>query len=81
MVGFKLVERLAALDALWRYDLTVVGEESYPACDRVRLTECLDHRDTAATTVLFAVGEAGKDVDSRQPAARSHAGPGPFRSA
>ena len=45
MVGFKLVERLAALDALWRYDVTVVGEERHPAYDRVRLTEWLDHRD------------------------------------
>ena len=45
MVGYKLVERLAALDALWRYDVTVVGEEPHPAYDRVRLTEWLDHRD------------------------------------
>ena len=46
MVGYKLVERLAALDAVWRYDVTVVGEEPLPAYDRVRLTEWLDHQDT-----------------------------------
>lgn len=51
MVGFELVERLAALDELWRYDVTVVGEEPYPAYDRVRLTEWLDHRDTGRLTL------------------------------
>ena len=39
MVGHKLVERLAALGAIWRYDVTIVGEEQHPAYDRVRLTE------------------------------------------
>ena len=45
MVGYKLVERMSALDALGRYDVTIIGEESYPAYDRVRLTEWLNHRD------------------------------------
>ena len=45
MVGHKLIERLAALGAVWRYDVTVIGEEPRPAYDRVRLTEWLDHRD------------------------------------
>jgi len=45
MVGHKLVERLAALGAIWRYDVTVIGEEPHPAYDRVRLTEWLDRRD------------------------------------
>ena len=45
MVGHKLVERLAALGAIWRYDVTILGEEPHAAYDRVRLTEWLDHRD------------------------------------
>ena len=47
MVGYKLLERLAALDALRRYDVTVIGEEAYPAYDRLRLTGWLEHRDAA----------------------------------
>ena len=47
MVGHKLIERLAALGAIWRYDVTVIGEEPHPAYDRVRLTEWLDHRNAA----------------------------------
>ena len=46
MVGHKLVERLAALGATWRYDVTIIGEEPHAAYDRVRLTEWLDHRDS-----------------------------------
>ena len=46
MVAHKLVDRLAALGALNRFAVTVVGEEPYPAYDRVRLTEWLDHGDT-----------------------------------
>ena len=45
MVAFKLVERLAALDALGRHEVTVIGEEPYPAYDRVHLTGWLEHRD------------------------------------
>ncbi len=47
MVAYRLLERLAALDALRRYDVTVIGEEPHPAYDRVRLTGWLDHRDPA----------------------------------
>ena len=47
MVGHKLLERLAALDGLRRYDVTVIGEERHAAYDRVRLTGWLDHRDAA----------------------------------
>ena len=46
MVGHKLVDRLASLGALNRFSVTVVGEEPYPAYDRVRLTEWLEHGDT-----------------------------------
>ena len=45
MVGFKLVERLAALGLLERFHVTLVGEERYPAYDRIHLTEWLDHGD------------------------------------
>ena len=45
MVAYKLVERLAALEALGRYEVTVIGEEPYPAYDRVHLTGWLEHRD------------------------------------
>ena len=45
MVAHKLVERLAALDALGRFEVTVVGEEPYPAYDRVHLTGWFEHRD------------------------------------
>lgn len=31
MIGHKLVERLAALGAIWRYDVTIIGEEPRPA--------------------------------------------------
>lgn len=45
MVAHKLVERLAALDALGRFEVTVIGEEPYPAYDRVHLTGWFEHRD------------------------------------
>lgn len=45
MVGHKLLERLAALGALERYDVTVIGEEPQFAYDRIRLTDLLDHGD------------------------------------
>ena len=50
IVGFgiaahKLLEHLASLEALERYEVTVLGEEPYPAYDRVRLTEWLEHED------------------------------------
>ena len=46
MVGHKLVDRLAALGGLFRFSVTVVGEEPHSAYDRVRLTEWLEHGDT-----------------------------------
>ena len=45
MVGFKLVERLSALDVLERFEITLIGEEPYPVYDRIHLTEWLDHGD------------------------------------
>lgn len=45
MVALKLVERLSDLDALDRFDVTLIGEESYPVYDRIHLTEWLDHGD------------------------------------
>ncbi len=45
MVAYKLVERLAALEALGRYDVTVIGEEPHPAYDRIHLSGWLGHRD------------------------------------
>ena len=51
MTGFKLVERLAALGALDRFAVTVVGEEPYPAYDRVHLTEWLEHGDLRRLTL------------------------------
>ena len=45
MVAYKLVERLAALGALGGYAVIIIGEEPYPAFDRVHLTGWLDHRD------------------------------------
>ncbi len=38
MVAYKFVERLAALEALERYAVTVIGEKPHLAYDRVRLT-------------------------------------------
>ena len=46
MAAHRLLERLVRLGALPRYDVTVIGEEPYPAYDRVRLTEWLEHADT-----------------------------------
>ena len=43
MVALKLVERLADLDALDRFEITLIGDEPYPAYDRIHLTEWLDH--------------------------------------
>ena len=51
MTAFKLVERLAALDVLERFAVTVVGEEPYPAYDRVHLTEWLEHGDLRRITL------------------------------
>ena len=62
MVGHKLLERLAALDALRRYDVTVIGEEPYPAYDRVRLTGWLDHRDTARLALASPDWAAGLGI-------------------
>ena len=45
MVALKLVERLSDLDALDRFDVTLMGEEPYPVYDRIHLTEWLDHGD------------------------------------
>ena len=45
MVALKLVERLSDLDALDRFDGTLIGEEPYPVYDRIHLTEWLDHGD------------------------------------
>ena len=45
MVAYKLVERLEALEALGRYDVTVIGEEPHPAYDRIHLSGWLGHRD------------------------------------
>ena len=45
MVAYKLVERLAAFEALGLYEVTVIGEEPYPAYDRVHLTGWFEHRD------------------------------------
>ena len=45
MVGFKLVDRLSALDVLERFEITLIGEEPYPVYDRIHLTEWLDHGD------------------------------------
>ena len=55
MVAHNLVERLSALDALGRFDVTLIGEEPHPAYDRVRLTGWLDHRDPRR----LALGRAG----------------------
>jgi nitrite reductase (NADH) large subunit len=41
MAGYKLCERLVALDATVRLSVTVFGEEPRPAYDRVHLTEFL----------------------------------------
>ena len=46
MVAHKLVERLAALEALGEYSVTVIGEEPCAAYDRVHLTGWLEHRDS-----------------------------------
>ena len=45
MVAVKLVERLSDLDALERFEITLIGEEPYPVYDRIHLTEWLDHGD------------------------------------
>ncbi len=51
MVAYKLVERLAALDALTYYEVTVIGEEPYPAYDRAHLTGWLKHRNRRRLTL------------------------------
>ena len=45
MVALKLVERLSDLDALDRFEITLIGDEPYPVYDRIHLTEWLDHGD------------------------------------
>ena len=45
MVALKLVERLSDLEALDRFEITLIGEEPYPVYDRIHLTEWLDHGD------------------------------------
>ena len=55
MVAYKLVERLDVLGALGRYAATVIGEEPYPAYDRVHLTEWLNHQDSGR----LAMGRPG----------------------
>lgn len=51
MTAYKLIERMQALNALKRYDVTIVGEETWPAYDRVHLTEWLEHRDAQRLTL------------------------------
>ena len=46
MAAHKLLERLAAHGALGDYEVKVIGEEPYPAYNRVRLTEWLEHGDS-----------------------------------
>ena len=46
MVAHKLVEWLAALDALGHYTVTIIGEEPYAAYNRVHLTGWLEHCDS-----------------------------------
>lgn len=55
MVAFKLVERLSSLGALERYDVTLIGDEPYPAYNRIHLTEWLDHGDFSH----LALGQPG----------------------
>ncbi len=45
MVAYRLIDRLAALEALGQYAVTVIGEEPYPAYNRVHLTGWLEHRE------------------------------------
>ena len=45
IVAHRFVERMAATGALKRFAVTVIGEEYYPAYDRVRLTSWFEHRD------------------------------------
>jgi nitrite reductase (NADH) large subunit len=45
MVAHRLVERLRAGDPGRRWRLVVLGEEPWPAYDRVSLTSCLEGRD------------------------------------
>ena len=46
MAAHKLLERMQGLGVLAHYEVTVIGEEPYPAYDRVRLTEWLEHEDS-----------------------------------
>lgn len=46
MVAHKLVDRLAALEALGEYAVTIIGEEPYAAYNRVHLTGWLEHPDS-----------------------------------
>ena len=55
MVAFKLVERLSSLGALDRYDVTLIGDEPYPAYNRIHLTEWLNHGDFSH----LALGQPG----------------------
>ena len=55
MVAYKLVERLEAIEALGRYDVTVIGEEPHPAYDRIHLSGWLGHRDVRR----LALGRSG----------------------
>ncbi len=42
IAAYRFIERLTALGAHDRYDITVIGEEADPAYNRVRLSEWLD---------------------------------------
>lgn len=74
MTAYKLIERMQALNALKRYDVTIIGEENYPAYDRVHLTEWLEHRDAQrlalgppgwaeAAGIRIVAGNAATSID------------------
>jgi nitrite reductase (NADH) large subunit len=76
MVGHHCVEQLIARGALERYRITIFGEETRRAYDRVHLSEYLNGRDAesmalgdaalyALEGVTLRLGEPVVDIDRR----------------
>ncbi len=65
MVGQRFVDRLVAADATGCCDITVVGEESRPAYDRVALSSWFEGRSEADLCLVAPEFVAGGRVDYR----------------
>lgn len=85
MVGQRFLEALTARDTGRRYRITVLGEESRPAYDRVGLTRYFTDRDAAALSLLpdgfleehgieLKLGTRAEHIDRRARTVRTDSG-------